>query len=172
MLGKPTHQFSHVALRAQESGFLSVGRPCVTRMFCVLFGLLALSSAALAQVEPALPGSVEYNLTTNNYTWVKTSDPIDVKTYVEDLLSDSRLNQPEGRGAIGIVTATGWDPDYNEMAAMVDFGRDYSAGIVFSELSAIELVAIPEPSSLPVFLFGALLIGAVLGRPGRARALS
>jgi hypothetical protein len=44
-----------------------------------MISLLALSSTALAQVinpvEPALPGSVEYWLTSNNCTWVLISDP-------------------------------------------------------------------------------------------------
>lgn len=135
--------------------------------------LLTLSSTARAQfnpVEPALPGSVEYSLTLSNYTWVQTSDPITIGTYVDDLLSDSRLGQPVGRGAIGIVTDTGWDADYNTMAATVDFGRDYSAGIVFPELSAIELVSVPEPSPLLILLPGILLWGAALRR--RAKATS
>jgi hypothetical protein len=44
-----------------------------------MISLLALSSTALAQVinpvEPALPGSVEYWLTSNDCTWVLISDP-------------------------------------------------------------------------------------------------
>jgi hypothetical protein len=119
--------------------------------------LLALSGTALAQIEPALPGSIEYSLTTNNQTWVITSDPITIGTYVEDLLTD-RLGQPDGRGIIGIVTDTGFDPDpYNVMAATVDFGRGYSAGIVFPELSAVQIVPVPEPSALLVVLPGFLL---------------
>ena len=77
-----------------------------------------------------------------------------------------------GRGAIGIVTDTAFDPDYNTMAAMVDFGRDYAVGIVFPELSAIELVPAPEPSSLLILLpgIGILLWRVVLSR--RAKATS
>jgi hypothetical protein len=137
----------------------------VTHVLYVVIGLLALSSTALAQlnpVEPALPGSVEYGLTTNNYTWVRTSDPITVGAYVEDVISDSRWNQPVGRGKIGMVTEIGWDPwPYDQWAATVDFGRDYSVGLVFSELSAVRLVPIPEPSSLLVLLSGVLLTRAV-----------
>jgi hypothetical protein len=144
---------------AQRDNFLSVQFLRVTPMLCVLIGLLALSSTALAQVEPALPGSIEYSLRTNNETWVLSSAPIGIGTYVEDLLTD-RLNQPVGRGSIGIVTDTGFDPDYNEMAAIVDFGRDYSAGIVFSELSAVEITPVPEPSSLLILLPVALLLRA------------
>src|SRR3954467_10224797 len=107
--------------------------------------LLALSSTAVAQIEPGLPGSIEYTVLSNNQTWIQTSEPITTGSYVEDLLTD-RLNQPDGRGSIGIVTNTGFDPDYGVMAATVDFGRAYSVGIVFPELSAIQIV--PEPSTL------------------------
>ena len=156
--------------------FISVQFLRVTHMLFVVVGLLAPSSTALAQVinpvEPALPGSLEYWLTSNNYTWVRTSDPITVGVYVEDLMSDGRWNQPVGRGAIGIVTGTGWDADYGCMGATVDFWRDYSVGLVFPELSAVQIVPIPEPSSLLVLLSGALLTRAVLSTRGRAKTNS
>jgi hypothetical protein len=57
---------------------------------------------------------------------------------------------------IGIVTSTGFDPDYGVDAAVVDFGRDYSVGIVFPELTSVQIV--PEPAGL------ALLPGALLWR--------
>ena len=117
----------------------------VTQLLGIHIVLLALSSTAFAQIEPALPGSIEYSLISNNQSWIETSDPITTGIYVEDLLTD-RSNQPEGRGIIGIVTGTGFDEDYGVMAAMVDFGRDYSVGIVFPELTALQVV--PEPSTL------------------------
>ena len=135
----------------------------------VLMILLALSSTALAQIEPAFPGSIEYSLIANNNTWVLTSDPITIGTYVQDLLT-YRLDQPVGRGAIGIVTDTSFDPDYNEMAATVDFGRDYSVGIVFPELSAIQII--PEPSTLMILLPGILLCRVALNTRRRAIATS
>ena len=93
--------------------------------------------------------------------------------YVEDLIADSRFQQPVGRGRVGIVTEIGWDPwPYDQWSATVAFGRDFSVGLVFSELSAVEIVAIPEPSSLVVLLLGVLLARAVLSRPGRAKANS
>jgi hypothetical protein len=156
---------------AQRGNFFSVQLLRVTHVLYILMLLLALDSTAQAQfnpVEPALPGSIEYSLTANNYTWVQTSDPITIGTYVEDLLSDSRLGQPVGRGAIGMVTDTGFDADYNEMAATVDFGRDYSAGIVFPELSAIELVPAPEPTPLLILLPGMLLWRATVSRCAKA----
>ena len=133
-----------------------------------LFALAGIvPSTTLAQIEPGLPGSVEYQLLSNNQTWVRTVDPITVGSYVEDLLTD-RLDQPDGRGSIGIVTDTAFDsdPGYNEMAATVDFGRGYSVGIVFSELSAIQIVPVPEPASV-VLLPGVLLCSAVARRRPR-----
>ena len=178
MLEEPKTQFSltRAALctqGAQGAHSLLIQLLRVTHVRYVVVGLLALSSTAWAQfnpVEPALPGSVEYSLTASNYTWVQTSDPITAGVYVEDLVSDYRLNQPVGRGRVGIVTDTAWDADYNCMAATVDFGRDYSVGVVFPELSAIQLVPIPEPSAVVIVPGGVLLARAVLGRPGRAKA--
>ena len=135
----------------------------VAHRLYVMMGLLALSSSALANdVEPALPGSVEYWLTSNNYTWIRTADPIAVGGYVEDLISDIRWNQPVGRGKVGIVLEIAWDPwPYDQWAAMVDFGRDFSVGIVFSELSAVQIVSIPEPSTFALAALGAgaLMVG-------------
>ena len=117
----------------------------VTQMLGISIALLAISRTALAQIQPALPGSVEYTLISNNQWWIQTSDPITIGSYVEDLMTE-RWNQPVGRGLIGIVMYTAFDQDYGVMAAMVDFGRDYSVGIVFPELSAVQVV--PEPSTL------------------------
>src|SRR6478609_9014073 len=89
-----------------------------SQMAGIAIVLLALSSAAFAQIEPALPGSVEDSLTSNGQWWIETSDPIVTGSYVEDLLTD-RLSQPEGRGLIGIVKYTAFDADYGVMAAMV-----------------------------------------------------
>jgi hypothetical protein len=119
----------------------------------VAFGLFAFPSGASAQIEPGLPGSVEYSVLSNNQFWIPTTDPIGVGSYVEDLLT-GRLNQPDGRGSIGIVTDTGFDLDYNVMAATVDFGRNYSVGIIFPQLSPIQIV--PEPFAAPLLLLGML----------------
>jgi hypothetical protein len=135
----------------QTRNFVSVQFLRIAQGLCALIGLLALNSTALAQIEPATPGSIEYSLTSNDYTWVQIPDTITNGSYVIDLLAD-RLNQPAGRGALGIVSSTAWDADYNQMAAMVDFGRGYSAGIVFSELSAVDIVPVTpggiEPAAL------------------------
>ena len=135
----------------------------VTQMLGIPIVLLALSSTALAQIQPALPGSIEYSLISNNQSWIEISDPITTGTYVEDLLTD-RWNQPVGRGIIGIVTYTAFDEDYGVMAAMVDFGRDYSVGIVFPELTAVQIV--PEPSTL-LLLPGVLFWCAAVRRSRR-----
>jgi len=129
----------------------------------VLLVLSGTGSTALAQIEPAQPGSIEYTLTSNGQTWIDTSDPIITGSYVEDLLTD-RDGQPDGRGLIGIVTSTGFDEDYGVDAATVDFGRGYSAGIVFPELSAVQIV--PEPSGL-VLLPGVLLWSAAVRKRRR-----
>ena len=68
----------------------------VIQMLGIPIVLLALSSTAVAQIEPALPGSIEYSLISNNQSWIGISDPIDIGSYVQDLLTD-RLNQPAGR---------------------------------------------------------------------------
>ena len=137
--------------------------PRVVQMLGIPIVLLALSSTAFAQIEPALPGSVEYSLISNNQSWFRTSDLITTGTYVEDLLID-RSNQPEGRGLIGIVAYTAFDQDYGVMAAMVDFGRDYSVGIVFPELTAVQVV--PEPSTL-LLLSGVLFWSTAVRRRRR-----
>jgi hypothetical protein len=135
----------------------------VIQVLGILIIPLAVSSTALAQIQPALPGSVEYSLTSNNQSWIEITDPITLGSYVEDLLTN-RLNQPEGRGIIGIVTDTGFDADYGVMAATVDFGRNYSVGIVFPELTSVRII--PEPSTL-LLLPGVLLCWEAVRRRRR-----
>ena len=84
----------------------------VPRFFYALLVLLGLNTTALAQVDPPAPGSVEYSLTLSNYTWVRIADGITLGAYVEDLISDYRFGQPDGRGRIGVVTLIGYDADY------------------------------------------------------------
>jgi hypothetical protein len=136
-----------------------LGIPMVVVVVVVVLALGGGAGTALAQIEPAAPGSVEYTLISNGQSWIQTSDPITVGIYVEDILID-RSGQPDGRGNIGIVTATGFDQDYGVMAATVDFGRDYSAGIIFPELTAVQIV--PEPSTAMAMLL--CVPGAVLRR--------
>ena len=135
----------------------------VTQMLGIPIVLLALSSTALAQIEPALPGSIEYTLINSNQSWIETSDLITTGMFVEDILVD-RSNQPDGRGIIGIVTDTNFDAYYQQMAATVDFGRDYSVGIIFSELTAVQVV--PEPSTL-LLLSGVLFWSTAVRRRRR-----
>ena len=130
------------------------------RVLCLSIAVLSLHSTVSANdVQPALPGSVEYGLTSTGYAWIRTSDPIAIGGYVEDLLSDTRWDQPAGRGKVGIVTAIGWDPwPYNQWAATVDFGRDFAVGLVFSELSAIQIVSVPEPGTFTLAALAAALM--------------
>jgi hypothetical protein len=126
------------------------------QILCALIALSVLPTKAQAQVEPVAPGYVEYTFLTNNWTWFDISAPITVGSYVDDLLSDNRLNQPPGRGRLGIVTEIGYDPyPYNQNAAVVDFGNGYTVGIVFSELSSIQVV--PEPSTISLLAAGVLV---------------
>ena len=106
--------------------------------------LLAFASTAWAQIEPGLPGSIEYSVLSNNQTWLQTTDPIATGTYVQDLLTD-RLNQPDGRGSIGIVTDTGFDPDYGVMAATVDFGATTRSASFFPSSARYRLSLSPPP---------------------------
>lgn len=157
---------AHLPLTARRGSFASLGFPRFARLPAIAIAFLLLitfAAPARAQIEPAAPGSVEYTLTSNGQSWIETSDPIVAGGYVEDLLTD-RNNQPDGRGVIGIVTDTAFDPDYNQMAATVDFGRGYSSGIVFDELSAVQIV--PEPSTL-LLLPGLLLCHATTRRRRR-----
>src|SRR5690348_1751726 len=151
----PGKRNSTIALHWIDGTFRSAGptRPGMLLPASVALILFALGSTAQAQIEPGFRGSIEYTVLSNGQTWIQTSDPIIVGSYVEDPLID-RSNQPDGRRSIGIVTGTGFDNDYNVMAATVDFGRNYSVGIIFPQLSAIQIV--PEPSTL-VLLSGAIL---------------
>jgi hypothetical protein len=65
-----------------------------------------------------------------------------------------------------------FDPDYQQNSAIVDFGRDYSAGIVFSGLSAFQVTPIPEPASLLLLSPALLLCRAALNRRQCAKAIS
>lgn len=141
---------------------------CVRCVILVVLGLLVLSGAAMADwfynpVRPAAPGTIEYGLLAQGYTWVQTFDPIAVGIYVEDILPH-RYNQPLGRGGIGYVTQVGIG-DNNEWCALVDFGRSFSVGLDFHELSAVRLIApVPEPSCVLVLLSGVGLVAMRIRR--------
>ena len=75
--------------------------------------------------------------------------------------SPTTTNTTSNQQSASTVTDTGFDADYGVMAATVAFGRNYSAGIVFPELSPIQIV--PEPSTL-VLLSGVLVWCAALRR--------
>ena len=88
------------------------------------------------QWTTAAPDSVEGQLRSQGKHWVRSTGEIAVGAYVLDIL-EGRLGQPQGRGAIGKVIST----DYNgQPVAIVDFGRDYSVGILLSELSLVTVV--------------------------------
>jgi hypothetical protein len=88
--------------------------------------------------QPAARGSVEWRLRSQGKHWIRTPGEITIGSYVQDIL-EGRLNQPQGRGAIGKVVSitTG---DNGSPSAVVDFGRNYSVPIYFSELSLVKIV--------------------------------
>jgi hypothetical protein len=90
--------------------------------------------------EAAAPGSVEGQLRSRGKHWVLATGEITVGAYVQDILED-RLEQPKGRGAIGKVVSVSTG-DNGKPVATVDFGRDYSVGIFFSELSPVGFVSV------------------------------
>jgi hypothetical protein len=87
--------------------------------------------------QVAAADSVEGWLRSHDKRWVRTPGEIKVGSYVQDML-EGRLNQPEGRGAIGkvVYVARG---DNGQLDAMVDFGRGYRVGIHESELSLVSV---------------------------------
>jgi hypothetical protein len=96
-----------------------------------------------AGAGPIIPAadSVEAKLRSEGKHWERAEGQPVPGGYVQDLLQ-GRLNQPIGRGEIGKVMAVGVNDD-GRPGAVVDFGRGFSTGIMFSELSPVRLVG-PE----------------------------
>ncbi len=91
-----------------------------------------------APAKQVSPDSVEGQLRSQGKRWARASGEITVGAYVQDIL-EGRLDQPEGRGAIGKVVSISTG-DNGVAAATVDFGRGYSVGINLSELSLVSVV--------------------------------
>jgi len=89
--------------------------------------------------QVAAADSVEGQLRVQGKHWVKITGEIKAGAYVQDTL-EGRLNQPEGRGAIGKVVSVSTDANGQKVAKM-DFGRNYSVPISFSELSLVNIVS-------------------------------
>ena len=89
--------------------------------------------------QAAAADSVEGQLRSQGKHWVKTTGEITTGAYVQDTL-EGRLDQPEGRGAIGKVVSVSTDAN-GQKAAKVDFGQKYSVPISFSELSLVKVVS-------------------------------
>lgn len=87
--------------------------------------------------QVAAADSVEGRLRSHGKRWVRTPGEITSGAYVQDML-EGRLNQPEGRGAIGKVLSVSRG-DNNQLVALVDFGRGYWVGIAESELSLVSV---------------------------------
>lgn len=88
--------------------------------------------------RPASRESVEGQLRARGMYWIQTDGAPGPGDYVEDTLTH-RLDQPAGRGDIGKVVSMLRTED-GQPAAQVDFGADYSAGIVLSELARVLVV--------------------------------
>ena len=88
--------------------------------------------------QPAAPNSVEAQLRAKGKHWIKTGGSVVVGAYVQDTL-EGRMNQPQGRGAIGKVIKVSGPNDAPPPCADVDFGRGYVTGIQFTELSVVQL---------------------------------
>ena len=88
--------------------------------------------------DPTAANSVQGKLLAQGKTWVKTPGDPAPGAYVMDIY-EGRMNQPQGRGAIGKVLSVCPNTEGGGMGAWVDFGRGYVAGIKFSELSAVKV---------------------------------
>ena len=86
-------------------------------------------------------GSLESRIRDKGLYWVTVDREIKRNAFVQDLL-EGRLNQPEGRGAIGRVKSLGF-AENGEPYAIVDFGRGYKIGIFLAELSSINFTSRP-----------------------------
>ncbi len=89
--------------------------------------------------QAAAADSVEGQLRAQGKHWVKTAGEITTGAYVQDIL-EGRLDQLEGRGAIGKVVSVSTG-DNGQKVAKVDFGRGYSVGISLTELSLVKIVS-------------------------------
>jgi hypothetical protein len=102
----------------------------------------AIANRCLSDTAPtpiiAASDSVEGKLHSQGKHWIKTTGEIKTGDYVQDTL-EGRLDQPKSRGAIGKVVSVSTDPG-GQQAAKVDFGRNYTVGISFSELSLVNIL--------------------------------
>ncbi len=101
------------------------------------------SSGDWWSAEEDAKNSVEENLRSHSLRWIPTGGQITVGAFVQDTLED-RQGQPPGRGAIARVVSVTTD-EYGRPAATVNFGRGYTAGIFFTELTVVRVF----PASAP-----------------------
>ncbi len=128
----------------RQAAIVDFGRGLTVGIYLDELSLLQISDA----VTPAPTGlSIEQQLTAAGKQWTRTNGVITVGSYVEDILV-GRLNQPEGRGSIGVVLSLTNDND--RAVAIVDFGRDFSVGIFLTELSLVNISDVVAPTELSV----------------------
>jgi outer membrane murein-binding lipoprotein Lpp len=101
---------------------------------------------ATVQVPAAAPDipagdSVEGKLQAEGKSWERAQGQPAPGGYVLDIM-DGRLNQPKGRGRIGMVVSVAAD-ESDRPVATVDFGRGFIVGISGGELAPVRILA-PE----------------------------
>jgi hypothetical protein len=84
------------------------------------------------------PDSIEGKLRTEGKIWERINGPPIAGGYVQDIMQ-GRLNQPKGRGSLGMVLSMAANPE-GKPVATVDFGHGYVVGIAASELVPVRLV--------------------------------
>jgi hypothetical protein len=94
---------------------------------------------AVAPDVPA-PDSIEGKLRTEGKIWERINGPPIAGGYVQDILQ-GRLNQPRGRGSLGLVLSMAANPEGRPVAT-VDFGHGCVVGIAASELAPVRLVGL------------------------------
>jgi hypothetical protein len=105
-----------------------------------IFGVQLLQRQVRFDTGPPAADSVEGQVRAGGKSWERTQDPVQSGIYVEDILQ-GRLNQPQGRGALGKVTAT--DVFIGLDHAWVDFGRGCVEHIRVSELRPVRFFSDP-----------------------------
>jgi cell division protein FtsL len=112
-------------------------RPLVNRTAAAMPAALFQFPQDQGAPDVAAADSVEGKLRAEGKHWERTEGEPVPGGYVLDTLR-GRMDQPKGRGSIGKVLAVGVNDD-GRPGATVDFGRGFTTGIMFTELSPVRL---------------------------------
>jgi hypothetical protein len=101
------------------------------------------AAAQFPAVAPDVPAadSVEGKLLAEGKNWERAQGQLVAGGYVMDVM-EGRLNQPKGRGRIGIAVSVAAN-EAGRPVATVDFGHGYIIGIAGGELAPVRILA-PE----------------------------